>query len=418
MKNDYITLKELSLSTLILGAPGSGKTVLLTHFINAACKRKLPLIFIDAKGDLELAQAMKTLADKSGRKFKLFTFDYHKLEDGGSQAIKHGNLAQSICGYSPFNSKHSHTEQLNRIIKLFANADTSNNAGAVYYSTAWQNVLNSILRTLKKLNEQVDFVLLARILNNLQGFVDKVVTDEQDKAVLLAAADPKKAKEIDGLRNMITILAQSAYGELFDTQKPREMINIESSVANDDVVLFLLNIANYAEDTKRVAQMLISDINATFSDNPGVKKAFLICDEFGSYASQALADSVERGRSAGLMSILATQGLESARHTNEQLINSIITSCSNFFTLSIKNPVDIEMMANIMGTRKTSAITNQIDYETGTTGKGSIRRVDEYAVNPQKIRELQALQAWVYRTQPRQQPYKLQISVLDELRKG
>lgn len=414
-KSDFISLSELSLSTLILGAPGCGKTVLLTHFIKDACNRGMPCIMVDAKGDLELAQQMQKMAKLHGRKFRLFAFDYQKILPGGVHHEKHGNLVPDINGYRLFNPRHNYTEQLNRITKIFANSDKQD-AGTIYYSTAFQNLLNAVLKTFKYHNEEPDFIRLAKVFQDIERFAEQC-PDEYDKKIMLESIQRNRIRDTDGLRNMLSLLANSAYSELFNTKLQQEMISIQNAVENGEIVLFLLNIASYAEDTKRIAQMLISDINAVFADNPG-KDTYLICDEFGSYASQALADSVERGRSAGLKSILASQGLESAKQQNPQLINSLITSCGNFIVMQLKNPQDMETMANIMGTRKTIAITNQIDYEEGSTAKGSIRQVDEYAVNPQKIRELAKLQAWVYRTQPRQSPYKLQISILNELRKG
>ena len=417
MRDDYITLKELSLSTLVIGAPGSGKTVLLSHFVKAACDQEIPFIFIDAKGDFELARDLKKLADNTGRRFKLFALDYHKLNPGQSQHAANSHLLEHVCGYSPFNQNHSHTELLNRVTKIFANVDTDANAGAAYYAGAYQNVLNSILRTLKRMGEPIDFTILSKILNNLAAFAD-MCQDQQDRAILQAACTKARLKDTDGLRNMINLIAGASYGELFDIDRfGNKMINIEESVAAGDIVLFLLNVASYEEDTRRIAQMLIADINATFGDKVAERKAFLICDEFGAYASQALADSVERGRSAGLMTILASQGLTSASYKNPQLVNSLMTSCGNFIFLQMRHKEDIETAAGIMGTGKTTAITSQIDYDNGGTGKGSIRRVDEYLVNPQKIRELNPLQAWVYRTSPRQKPYKLQIELLNELRR-
>lgn len=416
-QSDFISLGELSLSTLVLGAPGSGKTVLLTHFIKDACQRGMPCIMVDGKGDWDLAQQVQKLANLYGRKFRLFACDYQKILPGGAHHEKHGNLAQNINGYRLFNPRHNHTEQLNRITKIFATGDQQD-AGTLYYSTAFQNLLNAVLRTFKYHEEEPDFIRLATVFRNedkLTEFADNC-PDEHDRSVILEAAKKNRIRDTDGLRNLLSLMAKTAYADLFNTKIPQPMINIQDAVENGEIVLFLFNIGSYDTDTTRLAQMLISDVNAVFADNPGTD-TYLICDEFGGYASQALADSVERGRSAGLKSILASQGLESARHKNPQLVDSLITSCGNFVVMQLKNPQDMETMANIMGTRKTTAITNQIDYEEGSTAKGSIRRVDEYIVNPQKIRELEKLQAWVYRTQPRQQPYKLQLSVLKELKK-
>jgi hypothetical protein len=49
--------------------------------------------------------------------------------------------------------------------------------------------------------------------------------------------------------------------------------------------------------------------------------------------------------------------------------------------------IDAEMIAAQFGTRPANDITHQIDYASGISEKGSIRRVDKFHVHPNEFRE-------------------------------
>jgi hypothetical protein len=57
---------------------------------------------------------------------------------------------------------------------------------------------------------------------------------------------------------------------------------------------------------------------------------------------------------------------------------------------------DAEQIAKELGTHKVPFTTAQIDYETGSAPKGSIRMVDEFNVHPNVLRTLPVGMAAVY----------------------
>jgi len=56
---------------------------------------------------------------------------------------------------------------------------------------------------------------------------------------------------------------------------------------------------------------------------------------------------------------------------------------------------DAEELAAQFGTKSAWKVTQQIDWETGTTAKGSVRDVEEYVVHPNLLRRLPVGQAAV-----------------------
>jgi hypothetical protein len=55
-----------------------------------------------------------------------------------------------------------------------------------------------------------------------------------------------------------------------------------------------------------------------------------------------------------------------------------------------------DALAAEFGTHTVPMLTAQVDYETGTTPKGSVRSVEEYNVHPNDIKELPVGMAAVY----------------------
>jgi hypothetical protein len=57
---------------------------------------------------------------------------------------------------------------------------------------------------------------------------------------------------------------------------------------------------------------------------------------------------------------------------------------------------DAEALANELGTRTVPMLTSQVDFVTGETAKGSVRRVEEYRIHPNLFRDLPVGQAVVF----------------------
>ena len=56
---------------------------------------------------------------------------------------------------------------------------------------------------------------------------------------------------------------------------------------------------------------------------------------------------------------------------------------------------DAEEIAAQFGTKSTWKVTHQMDWETGSTSKGSVRDVEDYVVHPNTLRRLPVGQAAV-----------------------
>lgn len=59
----------------------------------------------------------------------------------------------------------------------------------------------------------------------------------------------------------------SHYGHLFSTSKTaaENIINLQQSILNNEIVLFLFDAASFKRDTSLLGKLVINDINSAFS---------------------------------------------------------------------------------------------------------------------------------------------------------
>ena len=84
---------DANLHTLAIGTTGSGKTTGLCNIIESSIIRKIPLIYVDGKGDTELAKQIGKFAAKNKVPFYLFSMTgnsmkYNPLASGGITSKK------------------------------------------------------------------------------------------------------------------------------------------------------------------------------------------------------------------------------------------------------------------------------------------------------------------------------------------
>ena len=88
-----LTDSAANLHTLVVGTTGSGKTTGLGNIIESAIQRKLPLFYVDGKGDRNLAERVAQYSKQQGRPFYLFSMvgdsvKYNPLASGGFTSKK------------------------------------------------------------------------------------------------------------------------------------------------------------------------------------------------------------------------------------------------------------------------------------------------------------------------------------------
>ena len=399
----FITDEEFNSHALYLGTTGGGKTVAILTNIEYCAINGIPCVMLDGKGSPDLPEKIKYLADKYGRTFKLFTVKPETLT---------ATLKENLAAYNMF-STGTHTEWKNRLMSLFAEAE---GRGQQHYALQEEHVLNLIVNIVKNAGVKIDLKLLLQYIQSIDLLKELAnITGNHEFIREVGLLDEDSMGDI-GL--ILKLFINSSYGFLFDTMASNNIIELQESIINNEIILFLFDSSAYKEDTKKIAKMVINDINSAFStikERTGAeKKCFCIFDEFASYASNNLSDTLSLHRSNGVHAIVGTQSIETvsvAGSDTARVAGELIGNCGTYLILQLQHNDDIERIAHILGTKKGYEVTRQIDLSEGggATGMGSTKVIDEFIIHPQMIRELNGKDGTgvIYRKSNGQKPFQI-----------
>lgn len=410
----YISNNELNQHCLVIGTTGAGKTTTILNFVEHAAIHNLPCIYMDGKGDIDLVNKLHGIATKYNRVLKVFT-------------LRPSDRIPELSYYNPLSSGNA-TEWKNRIMSLFAQAEGK---GQEHFSLIEQNYINFVSNVLYELyqqtNQSIDLKVLLSALEHkdfLLNAATKFAPAMKEKLIQLYDSDVAKQMSGDVVK-LLELFIYSNYGYLFDTSGKSTVINISESITNNELVLFLFDAAAYGEDTKKVAKMVINDINSSFAGFDKFTRAYCIFDEFASYASGNLADSISLQRSKGMHAIIGTQSITSVKLKSletKRVAEDLIACCNTYIIQKINHVDDAQLFANVMGTRETIKYSSNIYDQNSLPSKkvqenariiGSTQIVEEFKINPQKIKELRQGEAIIYRKAAEVEPVKIKVNQIN-----
>lgn len=393
--------KELNQHCLIVGTTGSGKTTTILNFVESAVRRGLPVVYLDGKGSFDLVDKLSKVANHYGRVFKVFT-------------LRPKSNVSNLAGYNPFSSG-SATEWKNRIMSLF---NQSENRGQEHFSLSEQNYINFIANILSKLGKPIDLRLFLAFLENPDKLIKLAYEVDAEVAQKIVKLHEGKevAQLVGDILKMLELFIYSDYGHLFNTTSMDNVIKLKESITNGEIVLFMFDASAFAEDTNKVAKMVVNDLNSSFSDLSSFTKCYCIFDEFASYASSNLAETISLHRSNGIHAIIGTQSITTVKLKSpetKRVADELIACCNTYIVQTVNHSEDAELLAQVLGTRKSLEITAQIDSKAGgNTGLGSVKQVHEFKIHPQDLKDLRTGEAIVYRKVSGKSPVKTKINEL------
>ena len=312
----FLTDSELNQHTLIIGTTGSGKTTTIMNFIESAAKRNIPVVFLDGKGAVDLINKMSQIAKNYQRKFRVFT-------------LRPRENMPNLAGYNPFANGNA-TEWKNRIMSLFAAVEGK---GQEHFAMGEQNYINFVANVLAKLPARVDLRLFLAFLENPEKLLALAheIEPEIGKKLATLQKDGELNTLIGDVVKLLELFIYSDYGYLFNTLDMENVITLKEAILNKELILFQFDASSYPEDTRKVAKMVISDINSSFASFNEFTKCYCIFDEFASYASSNLAETISLHRSNGMHAIIGTQSIETVKLKSSEtrrIAEELIACCN------------------------------------------------------------------------------------------
>jgi hypothetical protein len=333
-------LSRLKRTSVVMGAPGSGKTVTLNRIAyGVATTSDWQVIVIDAKGDPDTQRQFASSMRHAGRDVHLFPQQGYDAWRGTGREIA------------------------NRLVQLI---DWADEGGGAYYRDLSTNLVR-LACTAPDGPPRSSYELLGRL----------------DKTGLLVLwAGRAEAQEIERMRDEHIDACRQRYRSFFDATNGQ----LDGSWAFEDVdcAYLLLNELLYAEETGKLGRFLVEDFKHYLAArNPEGRQVLLIIDEFSAIADgERTARMVEVVRSHGAAVVLAPQSIDGMG--GPDAANRILNAAHTILLHAIPDP---EPVIKAAGTKLGTEWSLQ--HERGlSTDIGSTRTRHQWRVDPNEVRRL------------------------------
>ncbi|GHU83404.1 hypothetical protein AGMMS50284_6890 [Clostridia bacterium] len=367
--NKKVFCEDNAKHIFVSGTTGSGKTVLLSNFIQSACSKNYGLLLIDGKGDTgkgSMLAVTKHFCELYKR--KLYVVDMNH-PDSSNKYNPFSGASETVCkdmliNMSEWSEEHYkiNTERyLQRLIKLL-----NLNGEKLSFESILENMTGEKLKELSMQLEDKGLITKQEHMTNLDMI--------KQSAKIVASANARFAT-----------IAESEIGKIFD----QDGIDIVTAMKEKSVIIFVLNPLLFHETSSAFGRLILIDSKKAVSHLFGDEaRKFFLFDEINVYASSVLVDLINKSRSAGVTCISATQSLADLETvTGDKLKDQIIENCNNYIILRQNSFSSAEQWAKTLGTKETMKMTYQIlDDIDNMDNKGSARLVREFIIHPDQIK--------------------------------
>jgi hypothetical protein len=368
--------RDLAAHVFLPGASGSGKTTTVARLADGALANGYSVVIVDAKAG-GLGGTARQLAKQYGVPFYL-------VDPDGPKTL----------GYNPCTGDPSAVA--NKIVGAFSYGPTAE----IYKSIAMEAV-PLVVRGLQEVGKPVTLEALHDAFgpSGMENIARELPEDSRTSQRLFDFAESQSKDRAGsggrgGLRYRLGALLEGKFGELFRmskvldwdkaTSKPSVVyIALSALASSEDVELFARVIA---QDEKQVAARRLRQLDSGTELVP----VLTVFDEFAALnEAEQLVDFLLQARQAEMPTVISTQYLPETFALRQACLGA------GLLIVHRVAAEDAEAIAAQFGTRRATDVTHQIDYASGYSEKGSIRRVDRYQVNPNELREFTAGQAAV-----------------------
>lgn len=365
-----IQLNDINKSThtAIIGASGSGKSVLIDSLIYEDLKSGKPIFFIDPKGDNESLNNFINLCKLTGRNFKVFS-EY--WEDEGA------------CSINPVKDG-SATNIADRIHHAFTWSEE-------HYAQICYDALEEAIRELQDSDELVD---LESILNKLTQF-----TNKKESSTFY------ELKDIQGVISRIRKLVNSDFGKKLNGHDACSISDIRQSGC---CIYVGLSVLGYAEIARSLGKIILGDLAYNVYDTykkitPSFKSELstigIYIDELSAVITDEFVEILNKCRGAKMELNFAFQSPSDISKINEDLCFQILENSSNWFIFKQRVAGASDFFSKAMGTIESKKETVRVD-DGEELGQGSMRKVEELIGHPNIIRNLNVGQCILLRHYP------------------
>ena len=358
---------DLAAHIFLPGASGSGKTNTVARLADGILANEYSLVFIDCKAGT-LGGVARTLADRYHAPFYLVDPDDPRS-----------------LGYNPCSGDAPAVA--NKLVGTF----TFGPSAEIYKNIAIEAVSVAV-RGLQAAGEPVTLESLYTAFGprGLALIARKITSDDRLRSRLLDLEahnnDRVGAAGRAGLQRRLGSLLEGKFGGLF---RDDTALDWDNAVTERSVTYVALSALASSEDVDLMGRVIVQDLKQLcarrlrqLAAGARLRPLVVIIDEFAALGEpEQLLDLMRQAREALVSIALSTQHMPETYPLQAACLGAGLIVAHR-----VAAP-DAEMIAAQFGTRPATDITHQIDYASGFSDKGSVKRVDKFHVHPNELRE-------------------------------
>jgi Type IV secretion-system coupling protein DNA-binding domain len=370
---------DLAAHVFVPGASGSGKTTTVVRLADGALANRYGVVIVDAKAS-GLGGAARELAARYGLPFNLVDPD-----------------DPTSLGYNPCSGDAASVA--NKLVGAF-----SYGADAEIYKNIAMEAVPVVVRGLQAANEPVTLETLFAAFGTrgMANLAHKLPTEERvrERLLELDSGDRVGNNGRAGFQHRLGALLEGKFGDLFRTQPT---LDWNRALAEPSVTYVALSTLASPEDVELMGRVIAQDLKQVAAlrlrqlrNGDALAPILAIFDEFAALKeAEQLSDLLLQAREALIPTVISTQFLPETMSLRKACLGA------GLLIVHRVEAEDSEPIAAEFGTRRASEITNVIDYKTGFSEKGSHRRVQQFNVHPNELRNFRTGQA-AFKSVPKQ----------------
>lgn len=359
------------------GSTRTGKTATILHYIEKSIREGQFTVVIDGKGGT-LKYDLNIVTEKLAKKYNRKVYVINQSE---------------ISKTNPYNPFKGITEtELKDLLSSLT--EWSEEHYRIQALTYWQ-VMGRVMRA-AEIQFSFQSIIKYSDPSNFKNLIEGLYGKEIISKELYSRAKQVLASCKDTVVQAIGRLAIFNDGDgryLFG----QDGFTLRQAYEEGAVVVVYLNEFKYSDFARSLGKLVVAEYKLFLSqkaERDDQTEALLVMDELGVYVDESFEALLNRTASFSVKTIVAMQVIADVNKVSEELTKQILGNLTNFVILRTDDDTANEL-SKFIGTEKQVKQTSRSNEE-GNTGESSNNVVDEFVINPNKIKRLPNLHGYYY----------------------